>query len=193
MPALANGRQEKAAELRSKGATQRDAYEQAGFTYSTAAASNFFKRPTIAARVRELMQAQEARKAKVAQKAADSAGVSREWVIERLKYVAEVAIRGAPVRDKKTGAPALDEQGKQIFDGKMQLNAATRALQLLGIDIGMFVQRHEVGDPGEFARLSNEELMEKMRKDMAAIGVDPDSAEILLAQFDEDTITLGEA
>jgi phage terminase small subunit len=35
---------------------------------------------------------------------------------------------------------------------------ANRALELLGREIGMFIERHEMGTAGDFARMSDEEL-----------------------------------
>jgi hypothetical protein len=35
---------------------------------------------------------------------------------------------------------------------------ANKALELLGKEIGMFIDRKEIGEPGEFSRMSDEEL-----------------------------------
>jgi hypothetical protein len=47
----------------------------------------------------------------------------------------------------------------------------------------MFVERHEIGQPGDFARMTDEELAQKITTDAEALGLDPETAEALLTMF----------
>ena len=50
--------------------------------------------------------------------------------------------------------PILDRKGALIGKSMADPQAANRALELLGKELGMFVDRSEFGRPGEFERLS---------------------------------------
>lgn len=163
MPAvLGDPRWEIACQHLAKGQSKVDAYAAAGFARNAPAASKFFSRPLIAERCRELLE----QRAKVEQRgseiAAKKVGLSKEWVIERLMYNAERCLRGQPV---------LDANGVHTgkFTGKPDANGANRALHLLGLEVGMFVQRTEIGGPGDFDRLTLDELEVKAREMQAAL------------------------
>jgi phage terminase small subunit len=72
---------------------------------------------------------------------ADRVEVDRAWVLERLIENSERAMTAEPVRDNK-GKPT----GEYTYQG----NVANRALELVGKEIGMFVDRKEIGEPGDF-------------------------------------------
>jgi len=94
-----------------------------------------------------------------------------------LKYNAERCLRGQPV---------FDEAGVQIpgqFTGKPDAAGANRALHLIGLELGMFLERHEIGGPGDFGRLSDEELLSEIKGSAAALGVPADVIEQLLVTF----------
>jgi hypothetical protein len=98
-------------------------------------------------------------------------------VLERLKYNAERCLRGQPV---------FDDTGVQIpgkFTGKPDAAGANRALHLIGLELGMFIDRHEMGGPGDFSRLSDDELLAKIEEDATALGVPADVIEQLLVTF----------
>jgi len=44
--------------------------------------------------------------------------------------------------------------GAYVYNGRV----ANKALELIGKELGMFIDRKEVGEPNEFARMSDEEL-----------------------------------
>ena len=52
----------------------------------------------------------------------------------------------------------LDRAGKPTGEYRYDGNVANRALELLGKQQGMFIDRHEVGQPDEFANWTDEEL-----------------------------------
>ena len=53
------------------------------------------------------------------------------------------------------------------YDGSV----ANRALELLGKQQGMFIDRHEVGQPNEFANWTNEELKAFIKSGTEALGI----------------------
>ena len=55
------------------------------------------------------------------------------------------------------------------YDG----NVANRALELLGKQQGMFIDRHEVGQPNEFANWTNEELEAFIKSGTKPLGIAP--------------------
>ena len=63
------------------------------------------------------------------------AGITKEWVIDMLKENAERAMQVRPVLDKE-GNPT----GEYQWNGFV----ANKALELLGRELGMFVERHEL-------------------------------------------------
>lgn len=52
-----------------------------------------------------------------------------------------------------------EEQGEYRYQG----NVGNRALELLGNELGMFINRKEVGKPGDFAGMTDDELYPNCR------------------------------
>lgn len=177
MPELPDPRWEAACKAIADGHPATKAYAMAGYKGSSRSVSSvFFRRPKIAARIAELLEARRVVDNKAMLTAAERLSIDKYWVLERLKYNAEVALRGMPV---------LDANGVQTgrFSGRPNHNAATRALALIGKELGMFVERIEIGGPGEFASMSDHELTEKARQDALALGMPPEAIEKLLLTF----------
>src|SRR5262249_8271943 len=65
----------------------------------------------------------------------------------------ERAMQAEPVR-RKAGDTEQQLAGEYVYNGSV----ANKALELIGKEIGMFVDRKEIGEPGEFSRMSDEEL-----------------------------------
>lgn len=123
MPVLPNPRQEKFAQELAKGASVSDAYEKAGFKRHRQNASRLMSNDDVRARVDELTAA-----------AAEKAVLTKAWVIERLMTNAERALQHEAVKDSEGR-----ETGEFTYEG----HVANRALELLGKEIGMFVDRTE--------------------------------------------------
>lgn len=104
----------------------------------------------------------------VARKAGEPEAVNRAWVTERLRQVVKRCMQHKLVLDE-TGQPT----GEMVFDADVEFKPkeATRALELLGKDIGMFVERHEVGDPGTFDGLTDDEIRRELARELAAVQV----------------------
>jgi phage terminase small subunit len=78
--------------------------------------------------------------------------LSRAFVIENL--MENIAVCTGKKKVTTTG------DGGDLEVYKYDPSAANRALELLGKELRMFVDRKEVGGPGDFAKLSDEELDE---------------------------------
>lgn len=80
--------------------------------------------------------------AEIAQRQAamsENAGISAEWVLERLRENVDRSMTAEPVRDRDG-----NETGEYVYQGSV----ANRALELLGKHVGMFTDRHEVTGAG---------------------------------------------
>jgi len=143
MPALPNAKHERFVLELLAGKSQSEAYLAAGYSaksvaVASAAATRLLKDPTIAARLEELQAA-----------AAAKAALSKSWVLEKLRENVERAMQATPV---------LDRDGKPTGEYVYQGSVANRALELIGKEQGMFIDRKEIGEPGDFKRLSDDEL-----------------------------------
>jgi hypothetical protein len=174
MPCLPNPRWEAAAQFRASGRDIIDAYRQAGFAGKYPTATRFFQTPDIATRVAEIQSERYESERKARDIATKKAGLDEAWIIERLKYGIEIALRGEPILDEN-GQPT----GKH---GKRDLNAFSRMIAH-ALDIkGMRIQKVEMGGPGEFSRLTDEELDEEIKKIARDLDLPEDALERLLSK-----------
>lgn len=104
-----------------------------------------------------------ARLERARQAVAEKAEISRAWVLERLVANADRAMQYEGNRDGDT----------------YQGSVANKALELVGKEIGMFVDRKELGKPGEFANLDDASLDKAIRDEAERLGFvfTPDSGE----------------
>jgi len=86
---------------------------------------------------------------RVIDKVVATTGVSKSWVIAKLVENVERAMQAKPV---------LDAQGNPTGDYTYNGNVANRALELIGKEQGMFIERKEVGKPGDFDNMSDSDL-----------------------------------
>jgi hypothetical protein len=145
-----------------------EAYKAAGYTGNTSAsAAAVSGRPDVKARVQEVLAQQHQREVKSNERAIERAAIDKDWIVQRGKYIVELGIRG--------GRPIMGKDGKPTgeFEGKPNLNAAVKALALLAQMGGYLVNRHEVGQPGAFSRLTEEELDNELMLVGEAIGIAP--------------------
>lgn len=143
MPTLDNPQHEKFVQELVKGKSNADAYLAAGYkaknaSVASAAATRLLNNVKIADRVAELQK-----------RAEEKAVLSKAWVIQTLIENVNRAMTAKAVTDRE-GEPT----GEYTYQG----NVANRALELLGKELGMFVERSEVGKPGDFDQMSDDEL-----------------------------------
>jgi hypothetical protein len=114
VPALPNQRQEQFAVLVAQGVSQTEAARQVGYKTPSVDASRNMDKPKIRARIEELRPLVDQQ---IVERIADVVVPTREYVLGELRQVAE-------------RAKAANDRG-----------ALLRALELMGKEIGMFVQR----------------------------------------------------
>ena len=125
MPALKNARREKFCQLVVSGKTQVEAHGLAGYKSGDGSgASQLLHEPEVAERVAELKAA-----------AAEKAVLDKAWVLQRLMTNVERAMQAVAVKDREG-----NETGEFEYDGAV----ANRGLELIGKELGMFVDRSDV-------------------------------------------------
>ncbi len=139
---LDNSRHERFAQGLAAGKTAEEAYVEAGYNRSRPAASRLSTNVNVQRRVAELLS-----------RATDGGILPKQLVLERLIENANRAMQAEPARN---------EAGAAIGDYHYQGSVANRALELLGKELGMFVDRREVGKPGEFDALTDAELQRRI-------------------------------
>ena len=117
------------------GASPDKAYEIAGYSRNRANCYTLRKKPHIKARIAELLAEREKRLGDITEKAIEKAALTKSYVIERLMENVARAMQHEAVKDAK-GNPI----GEYRYDGA----TANRALELLGKELGMFIDRKEV-------------------------------------------------
>ncbi len=137
-----------------KGKTQGEAYLAAGYkcknaSVASANANRLLKNDRIALRFAELQAA-------VTERVVEKASVSKTWVVDKLVENVDRAMQHAPVRRKTASGGEEEIPGEFVYNGSV----ANKALELIGKELGMFIDRKEVGGPGEFDRMSLDELRE---------------------------------
>lgn len=186
MPPLPKPHWEQAALARAGGDSLKNAYLAGKFTYSAAAATTFFKKPHIAARVEEIRAERREADARSRQIATEEAGVDLAWIERHFKYVAVGAMRGDPVRDA-TGKMKRDpETGAVIY--RPDRKAAVDALNSLGRMKGAFIDRSEIGRPGDFSRLTDEEFDAKLIEAARDVGLPAPALKMLEDLTNRETV-----
>jgi phage terminase small subunit len=142
MPALTNPKHERFAQELASGKTAEAAHGLAGYKASRSGASQLRQNINISNRVAEILKQREFIHGQATAEAIKSAALTKQWVIEQLMTVSERTMQARPVLDRK-GAPVMVETPSGslapafIFDS----SGANRSLELLGKELGMFVDR----------------------------------------------------
>lgn len=163
MPALPNPKHERFAQELAKGVSAAQSYEAAGFKPNRHNAATLAHKQHILDRVSELLAERESVHAQATAEAVKATGLTKEWVIETLKENVARAMQAKPVK--------TDDEGEAIGEYQYQGSVANRALELLGKELGMFVDRKEVGKPGEFESMDADQLREYIRRETAELGI----------------------
>jgi phage terminase small subunit len=149
---LRNPRYERFAQGLAEGKPAYQAYIDAGFAKVGAAQSASrlkSQRAGIRERVAEILQEREQIDAAGTQLAIERTAIDKGWVIERLRENVERAMQARPVLDR-AGNPT----GCYVYNGA----AANRALELLGKEMGMFIERRENKVVDEFDSMTDEQV-----------------------------------
>lgn len=135
MAALINPKHERFAQELAKGQTAEEAYVLAGYKRNRGNASTLKQDQSILDRVSALLAERESIHAQATADAIKSTGLTKEWIIETLKENVARAMQAKPVK--------TDDEGEGIGEYQYQGSVANRALELLGKELGMFVERTE--------------------------------------------------
>lgn len=137
MEPLKNAKHEHFAQLVSNGETATRAYVLAGYSEGGAkqGAHRLLTDANVCDRIAYLRRIKEQKHAEKVQETLEEAKVDKAWVLQRLIQNVDTAQQAVPV---------LDREGKPTGEYQQNLSAANRALELLGKELGMFVDRKEV-------------------------------------------------
>ena len=142
MSALINPKHEMFAQGLASGKIAEEAHRLAGYKASRSGASQLKQNLNISNRVNEILEERETIHGQATAEAIKSAALTKQWVIERLMAISERTMQAKPVLDRK-GAPVMVETASGslapafVFDS----SGANRSLELLGKELGMFVDR----------------------------------------------------
>ena len=160
--ALKNAKHEHFAQLMAAGSQAKAAYVLAGFSPNGAkqAAAKLLTRADLADRLAYLRQQKEAMHKQAMQGAVAEAGMDKAWVLKKLGKIVEIGMALEPVKG---------EDGQELGELKAaNLPAANAALNLIGKELGMFIDRKEVRT-GPLDDLPHDEL-KAMRDAIDTIG-----------------------
>lgn len=132
MPALENPKHERFAQELAKGKTADEAYVIAGYKKNRGNASTLKQDQSILDRVSDLLSEREVIHAQATADAIKSTALTKEWVIETLKENVARAMQAVEVKRA---------DGEATGEYQYQGSVANRALELLGKELGMFVDR----------------------------------------------------
>jgi hypothetical protein len=149
------------------GKTQLQAYRDAGYKGTTnAAATKAVHQPEVQMRLAELVRERHEAARKVNERALEQESITKEWIVKRAKFITDRAIRGTkPTYDKDGEVTGWQPTGRD--DGN-----AINALRLLAQMGGFLIDKVEIGQPGDFARLSDDELTKELLLVGESIGID---------------------
>jgi phage terminase small subunit len=150
VPELPNKRHETFVKGIINGLSGTEAYKQAGYDVTNdnvagAAASRLLADVRVSTRIAEILGQREQIADKATQKAAEALSIDREWVMRGLM-------------EDRALARSLEIP-----------SASIRALELLGKELGMFIERRENGNPGDFDRLTTDELRTALAAELAQV------------------------
>lgn len=163
MPLLNNPRHERFAQGLAAGKAAEEAYSEAGFKPSASNASTLRKNQNVLERVSELLAEREAIHAQATAQAIKATGLTKEWVIETLIENVQRSLQAKPAK--------TDDEGNAIGEYQYQGNVTNRALELLGKELGMFVDRSEV-KVSDFTELTVEQKRERVLGRVRQLGID---------------------
>lgn len=141
---LENARHEHFAHLVAQGENATQAYINAGYSKNgaTASAARLLTNANVISRIEQI-------KANISKLATEKSAISKSWVIDQL---VEVVAMG------KALEPVIDKDGGITGELKQNLPAANKALELLGKELGMFVDRKEVRTAGILEDMPHDDL-----------------------------------
>lgn len=169
MPVLSNPRHELFAQELAKGKTAEEAHGLAGYRANRGNASVLKQEQSIVDRVAELLTEREQVHAQSTLRAVEAVSLTKAWVLEQMIDNALVSSGKKTITLKVK--PRGSELPVEVEVNMRDASAANRALELLGKELGMFVDRKEIGQPGDFASMNDGELLDKIKERAQLLGV----------------------
>jgi len=130
--ALSNPKHERFAQELAKGKSAEESYALAGFSPNRGNASVLKHKQNILDRVSEILDERESIHAQATAEAIKATALTKAWVIETLMENVAKAMQAKAM---------TDDEGNTIGEFQYQGSVANKALELLGKEIGMFVDR----------------------------------------------------
>lgn len=171
---LRNAKWERLAQARAKGQTLEKSQIEAGFAPDkcAATASRLIKKPQVSERIDFLKsEADQLRDKAVAAIKATSL-TTRVWVLEELRDNAMKA---------KAAVPVLDNKGNPTGEWRADFGASNQALKLIGMELGMFVERKEVRH-GRLDDVTDDKLREITQAALVEAGMVIDGQFVLVPE-----------
>ena len=159
---LKNAKHEHFAQLVSNGEAATRAYVLAGYSEkgAHASATRLLRNAEICSRVAQLRARKEAKHEQAVTAVVADAAVDKAWVLRNLTQIVKMGMAVEPVRD---------EEGNELGELKAaNLPAANKALELVGKELGMFIDRKEIRT-GELDGLGHDDL-KQLRDAITALG-----------------------
>lgn len=158
-----------AAYLKHGNATQ--AYRDAGYTITPQTsqrtiwsnAYDLLHNPRVSHKIDEI-------KLRMAEKAEKGIVLNKAYVLNALLETVETGLGRKKI--KKTVATGEDGSTTEIEVIAPDRTVAVRSAELLGKELAMFVDRREVGGPGDFDRMSGDELDAFLQDQRAALAIE---------------------
>lgn len=160
MPILRNARQELFCQAFTEGNSAEKAYVAAGYKPNRANAGKLRRIEHVSRRIDEILTARNAAVDRATVKAVEKAALSKAWVLQKLTENLERSLQARPVTDRDG-----NETGEYVYNGAV----ANKALELLGKEIGMFIERREQRNVDEFDNLDEQQLRELVEKRAAEL------------------------
>jgi hypothetical protein len=142
MPTLRNSKHERYAQELAKGKTADEAYQLAGYKANRGNAARLKANESISDRVTELSE-------KIATRTVERTAITKEWISGKLVENLERSMQARRV---------CGEDGAETGNYTYQGSVANKSLELLARLHGHMVDKKEVGRPGDFSGLSDDEL-----------------------------------
>lgn len=155
--------QEAYARARAFGMTQQEAmyFATNGRVKAVGAGSSMESEyPLVRKRINELS-------IQVAERVVESAAASKAWVMKRLMQVADRCMQAEPVLMFNRSTGEYEETGEYKFDSA----GANRSLELIGKELGMFVDRKEIRH-GAIGAMTDAELENTIAKLSQELGIE---------------------
>lgn len=200
MPALKNPKHEKFVQNVAKGMSGAKAYLAAGYNSNdnaaNVAATRLLKQPNVRARLSELLDRRDLIEVQATQKAVEKLALTKEAVLAELAKIGFANmldyIRTTDRGDAYVDLSALNrdqaaaivemtvdeytegrgEDARNVKRVKFKLADKKGALVDIGKALGMFVDRKEIGGPGDFAAMTSDELRASITRDLATLGIE---------------------